>query len=231
MELAKLFIFLILFVSLFSITASAQKTISDIKLTDSDLSDAVTSIEGTFAERRVLGKVVGVHDGDTITVLDADKTQYKIRLNGIDAPELKQDFGNKSKESLSDMVFGKQVTVIYNKIDKYKRIVANVFVDGKDVNLEQIRAGMAWHYKKYTSEQSETDRKTYSEAEVKAREEKKGLWLQPNQTPPWNYRVQLKDRQATEKATRKYLQGLRGGCYYINSNGNKTYVAKKFCSY
>ncbi len=99
------------------------------------------------------------------------------------------------------------------------------------LNLEQIKAGLAWHFKRYADEQSETDRKAYAEAETTAKEAKLGLWQQPNPTPPWDYRVQLKDRQATEKATRKYLQGSRGGCYYINSNGNKTYVAKKFCSY
>ncbi len=72
-------------------------------------------ITSTFPERRVVGKVVGVHDGDTATVLDSDKTQYKVRFNGIDAPELKQDFGSKSKRNLSDLIFGKEVTVIFNK--------------------------------------------------------------------------------------------------------------------
>jgi endonuclease YncB( thermonuclease family) len=98
-------------------------------------------ISGTFVERRVIGKVVGVHDGDTATVLDADKTQYKVRFNGIDAPELKMDFGQKSKQNLSDLIFGKEVTLVFGKKDKYGRLVGNIFINGKDINLEQIKTG------------------------------------------------------------------------------------------
>jgi len=100
------------------------------------------------------GRVVGLSDGDTVTVLDASNTQFKIRLMGIDAPEKKQAFGNRSKESLSALIFNKQVSVEYNKKDKYGRIVGKIFVDGADANLEQVKAGMAWHYKQYQKEQS-----------------------------------------------------------------------------
>lgn len=137
----------------------------------------------------VTGKVVGVHDGDTATVLDENKQQHKIRFNGIDAPELKQDFGNRSKQNLSDLIFGKTVTVKVDKKDKYNRAVGIVFLDGRDINIEQIKAGLAWHYKKYASEQSESDRKLYSEAEVAAQNAKLGLWSQPNPTAPWAYRA------------------------------------------
>ena len=98
------------------------------------------------------GHVVGVSDGDTVTVLDATNTQWKIRLLGIDAPEKKQPFGNKSKENLSDLVFNKQVQVEYSKKDKYGRTVGKITVNGVDANLEQVKAGMAWHYKKYQGE-------------------------------------------------------------------------------
>ena len=86
------------------------------------------------------GNVVGVADGDTITVLDADKVQHKIRLTGIDAPEKKQPFGNRSKQNLSDMVFNKAVTVETDKLDRYRRELGKVLVGGKDVNLECWRA-------------------------------------------------------------------------------------------
>jgi endonuclease YncB( thermonuclease family) len=230
MKSVKFLTFLTLFISLFSFTTTAQTTISDIKDTNVLIDDIDLLIDGKFAERRITGKVVGVHDGDTATVLDAEKRQYKFRFNGIDAPELKQDFGNKSKQHLSDLIFGKEVTVIFNKVDKYGRFVGKIMVNGIDANLEQIKAGLAWHYKKYASEQSETDRKTYSEAEIKARNAKLGFWILPNITPAWDYRAIKKVAQETEKANRKYLTGAKGGCYYINSNGNKTYVNRSLCN-
>lgn len=134
------------------------------------------------------GRVVGIADGDTVTVLDASRTQWKIRLMGIDAPEKKQSFGNKSKEHLSDLVFNKQVTVEYNKKDKYGRTVGKILVDGVDSNLEQIKAGMAWHYKKYQNEQAPDDLSLYVQAEEKARAGKLGLWIDSEPTPPWDYR-------------------------------------------
>jgi len=134
------------------------------------------------------GRVVGISDGDTVTVLDASKTQFKIRLQGIDAPEKKQAFGNKSKEALSTWLFNKQVTVEYSKKDKYGRILGKILVDEVDANLEQIKSGMSWHYKKYQNEQSENDRKLYAQAETQAREEKRGLWVVPDPVPPWEWR-------------------------------------------
>lgn len=106
----------------------------------------------------ISGRVVGVADGDTITVLDAGNQQYKIRLSGIDAPEKNQPFGQTSKQSLSDQVFGRQVAVETGKVDKYGRNVGKVLVDGKDANLEQIKRGLAWHYKRFENEQPVDDR-------------------------------------------------------------------------
>ena len=140
------------------------------------------------------GRVVGVSDGDTVTVLDASNTQFKIRLMGIDAPEKKQAFGSKSKESLSALVFNKQVTVEYNKKDKYGRTVGKITVDGVDANLEQVKVGMAWHYKKYQKEQSVDDRRLYAMAEEQARAGKRGLWVDAEQTPPWDWRKQQKKK-------------------------------------
>ena len=134
------------------------------------------------------GRVVSVHDGDTVTVLDADRTQHKIRLSGIDAPELHQAHGRVSREHLAGQVAGKTVQVEWFKHDKYQRIVGKIFLDGKDINLTQITSGLAWHYKKYSSEQAADDRSRYGKAEVAARESRLGLWQEPEPMPPWDYR-------------------------------------------
>ncbi len=134
------------------------------------------------------GNVVGVADGDTITLLDSTNTQHKIRLSGIDAPEKKQPFGNRSKESLSDLVFAKTVTVETDKLDKYKRNVGKVLVNGVDANLEQVKRGMAWHYKAYEREQPAADRKAYSDEENEAKAARRGLWNDAEPVPPWVFR-------------------------------------------
>ena len=113
----------------------------------------------------LIGRVVGVHNGDTITMLDANRQQHKIRLAGIDAPESKQAFGTRSRQNLSGLVFGKDVAVEWGKRDRYKRIVGKVLVDESsavcafrdcrkslDVGLAQVRDGFAWHYRQYERE-------------------------------------------------------------------------------
>jgi len=138
----------------------------------------------------IIGQVIKVSDGDTITVLDTNNDQYKIRLSGIDAPEKKQAFGNVSKQSLAEMVAGQVVTVGYNKRDKYGRVVGKVMLKGADVNLEQIKRGLAWHYKKYEREQDVEDRSIYAQQEFLAQRDKNGLWVDKAPTAPWDYRKQ-----------------------------------------
>jgi endonuclease YncB( thermonuclease family) len=121
------------------------------------------------------GKVVGISDGDTITVVDANRTQHKIRLAGIDAPEKRQAFGNVSKQNLSRMVFQKDVTVDYDKRDRHGRIVGKVLLGGDDICIRQIEDGLAWHFKKYEDEQPVMDRGAYSRAESVARAAGVGL--------------------------------------------------------
>jgi endonuclease YncB( thermonuclease family) len=119
------------------------------------------------------GKVIKITDGDTLYVLDANYQQHKIRLAGIDAPERKQAYGLASRKHLASIVAGKQVTVEYQKRDRYGRIVGKVLlyavyhtdIDGIDVCLEQVKAGFAWHYKKYQHEQSTENRQLYADAE------------------------------------------------------------------
>jgi endonuclease YncB( thermonuclease family) len=127
-------------------------------------------------------------DGDTIELLDDQRTSYRIRLKGIDAPEKRQAFGKVSRENLAVMLAGKVVIVEWQKYDRNGRIVGKILADGRDVCLEQIKAGLAWHYKDFEEEQSEADRQLYSEAESEARSQKLGLWVESSQIPPWDFR-------------------------------------------
>ena len=140
----------------------------------------------------ITGRVVRVADGDTVTVLDSSNTQHRIRLEGIDAPESHQAFGTQSKKRLSEMVFGKDVTVVYQKTDQYGRLVGKVVFDGKDVNLEQVKAGMAWHYKEYQREQAAADRELYAAAEDDARNGRRGLWQDADPVEPSAFRKEEK---------------------------------------
>ena len=127
-------------------------------------------------------------NAETITVLDADKVQHKIRLADIDAPEKNQAFGNRSKESLSDLAFDRAVTVETDKRDKYGRQVGKLLVNGQDVNLVQVERGMAWFYRQYQREQSPNDRRLYEAAEDAAKADKRGLWRDADPVPPWEFR-------------------------------------------
>lgn len=140
------------------------------------------------AGETLTGRVVAIADGDTITVLDSNNQQHKIRLAGIDAPEKKQPFGDRSKQHLSDLVFNKQVSVEWNKEDRYGRTVGKVMVNGVDANLEQIKAGMAWWYEKYGREQSERDQYVYSAHEADAKVRHVGIWSDPAPVAPWDWR-------------------------------------------
>lgn len=128
------------------------------------------------------GNVVGVADGDTITVLDAQKVQHKVRLAEIDAPEKAQAFGNKSKQALSVLVFGKQVSVVEQGQDKYKRTIGRIYLGDVDVSAEQVKQGMAWVYRKYSKD------KTLLPLEDEAKTQRLGLWADTNPTPPWEWR-------------------------------------------
>jgi endonuclease YncB( thermonuclease family) len=134
------------------------------------------------------GAVVGVVDGDTLTLLDASKTQHRIRLDGIDAPERTQPHGQRARQSLAELAHGRVAHADCPKIDRYGRAVCRVIVDGVDVGLEQIRRGHAWHYVKYAYEQRAADRERYARAESDARAANIGLWSFSDPIPPWNYR-------------------------------------------
>ncbi len=128
------------------------------------------------------GMVVGIADGDTISVMHSGKPEV-IRLFGIDCPENDQDFGTRAKQFTSDMVFRKIVEVVPIGETSYGRPVAWVSVNGKSLNKELIRAGLAWWYRWYAPDESEL-----AELEAVARENRMGLWSHPNPVPPWEFR-------------------------------------------
>ena len=130
----------------------------------------------------VSGKVVGVHDGDTLTVLTADKVEVKVRLEGIDAPELKQAFGNKSKEALSKLAFGKEAVVHVTGHDRYRRTLGRVEVAGVDINLQMTKDGVAWHYVKYSKDPA------LAKAQAETMGAKRGFWLDAAPVAPWDFR-------------------------------------------
>jgi len=147
----------------------------------------VVSLNIAWAESYV-GRVVGVADGDTITVLDALQTQHKVRLAGIDAPEKSQPFGNASRQALAGVVFQREVTVETYKRDRYQREIGKVWLGTTDVALELVNSGLAWHYKQYAHEQPVEDRLDYTNAEVRARGSHLGLWADAHPIPPWVFR-------------------------------------------
>ena len=134
------------------------------------------------------GRVVSVSDGDTVTELTAENRQFKIRLSGIDAPEKKQPFGMRAKQTLSRQVFGQPVTVEWTKTDRYGRIVGKIEIGGVDANLEQVREGSAWVYTQYLRELPAADQARYLEAEQLAKSEHRGLWQDTAPEPPWQWR-------------------------------------------
>ena len=134
------------------------------------------------------GKVVGVHDGDSITVLASGNEQLKVRLEGIDAPELKQPFSQYAKEALSSLVFGKAVSFERLKKDRYGRTMAVVFVGQTNVNLELVKQGFAWRYDAYSQDPVLLD------AQNSAKAAKRGLWADSLPVPPWEWRTSKKKK-------------------------------------
>jgi len=135
----------------------------------------------------LIGRAEKIVDGDTFDIL-VDSELLRVRLAGIDCPERRQAFGNRAKERLSDLVFGKDVTVKWEKKDRDDRVLGKVLLNGSDVNLRLIQDGFAWFFRRYAHELPEQDRKEYDQAEQKARNAKIGLWADKNPTPPWLFR-------------------------------------------
>jgi endonuclease YncB( thermonuclease family) len=175
----------------------------------------VFALPVTAQQRAITGRVVGVSDGDTLTLLDSNNKQHKVRLDGIDAPESSQPFGAKSKQSLSTLVFGRAVTVTSLKTDRYGRVVGKVTLDGKDINYVQVMNGWAWFYRDYARELNTEDAKDYEQAENTARSQRRGLWTDASPVPPWEYRKSKRAAAAKVKpATNGQIIGNRNSRVY-----------------
>lgn len=129
-------------------------------------------------------KVIAITDGDTVRVIDSGKGEIRVRLDGIDAPERKQPFSDKSKQALSEKVFGKTVELEDKGKDRYGRTIGILMVDGRNINREMVAEGWAWWYRKYAPGNTELE-----QAETAAREKRLGLWADPMPVPPWDFRA------------------------------------------
>lgn len=137
---------------------------------------------GCGAAESLSGRVVSVRDGDTLEVMRAGRA-VRVRLWGVDCPELAQAFGQRAKQRTSDLVFGREVRVTVVDHDRYGRLVGQVGIDGRDLGEALIQAGMAWWYRHHAP-----DRRSYEQAEREARAARRGLWADGNPIAPWRYR-------------------------------------------
>lgn len=149
------------------------------------------------------GSIVGISDGDTITVLAPLET-VKVRINGIDAPEKHQAFGERSKQNLYAMAYQKDAHLECHKTDRYGRRICKVWVQPSDcpacgqtldIGLAQVIAGLAWWYREYAREQTAEDQGRYESSEREARLRKLGLWKEQHPVPPWEWRRQDKEKR------------------------------------
>ena len=143
-------------------------------------------------EAIVRGRCVAVVDGDTIKALAAGNELLRVRLSWVDAPEKSQAFGQRSKQHLSELVFGREVELHTHGLDRYGRTLAVVMLDGVDINLEQVRSGMAWCYTRYLSEAPADIQASYQQAETEAWEQQRGLWSERDPIPPWEWRKEMR---------------------------------------
>lgn len=136
----------------------------------------------TQDRKYVTGKVIRIADGDTFTMIFDNGFEVRVRLNGIDSPEKKQAFSNRAKQTLSDLIYNKKVKVYYESKDRYGRVLGDIYIDNLNVNQEMVRRGMAWHFIRYS------DDETLAALEKEARKNSIGLWADPNPVAPWEFR-------------------------------------------
>jgi micrococcal nuclease len=166
---------------------------------------AVVALATAPAGETFSGRVVGVTDGDTITVLRGNQP-VRVRLEGIDCPERGQDFGTRARQATSALVYAKEVRVEVRDHDRYGRIVGRVFVGDTDVSLALVEQGLAWHYKKYSSEQA------LAEAEQRAREAGRGLWSRADAVPPWEFRHGGRGASSSAPSAGREARAAPGAC-------------------
>jgi endonuclease YncB( thermonuclease family) len=145
------------------------------------------------ADETMEAKVKRVIDGDSILVVDSNDTEFEAQLEGIDAPEMKQEFGKESLEALTKMLKDQKVKLTWKSKDTYDRLLAQVYVADKHVNIEMLRSGMAWHFKRYNKSEE------LAKIELEAKQAKKGLWSKESPVAPWDYR---KENKAPDKPSK-----------------------------
>lgn len=140
----------------------------------------------TFSQTTFTAKVVGIKDGDTVVVLDSLNNQTTLRLAEVDCPEKSQPFGTKAKQFTSDQIYLKTIKYVVTDTDRYGRSIAMIYYDtnNKYLSAEIIKAGMGWHYKRYSTS------KELAAFEDNARKNKIGLWVDSNPVAPWEFRKQ-----------------------------------------
>lgn len=196
----------------------------------------------------IRGVASTITDGDTIVVNDGTQS-HKVRLNGIDAPEMSQPYGSESRAALARIIESQPVVVIWSKRDKYDRIIGTVTWRSADVGLTMLYQGWAWYFKKYESDVPEIERVIYQEAEASARTRRSGLWQADNPQAPWDARqpetlsnintiapvfsteprVIKPTNQTPTTSSEIYIRGPRGGCYYMRGS-RKVYVDRSLCN-
>lgn len=173
------------------------------------------------------GRVVGITDGDTLTLLDQANIQHTIRLAGIDAPERSQPWGRQSQRVLSDFAFGKSVSVQQTDTDRYGRVVGQVFVEGQDVNRAMVEAGAAWAFRRYLTDE------TLLATEYRARRTGVGLWAsnQEEPVPPWEWRRGSRSASASPEAPAAALQPTSLLSVPARTNGGSSFrcEGKRYC--
>lgn len=140
----------------------------------------------------VNGVISRVIDADTVVLKSDQGINYKIRLLGIDAPEINQVYGKEATRYLSNKVLGKNLKVLGKNKDRYHRLLGKLILNGNDINLDLVKNGMAWHYKFYKKSQEKKDQLLYSNAEIYAKVNNLGLWAKKMPMPPWQWRKKNK---------------------------------------
>jgi len=163
----------------------------------------------------ISGRIIGVKDGDTVVILDDQKQSITVRLEGIDAPENGQDHGRRAKQVLSGLIFGKKAELHVTGQDSYQRTLGYIVLDQKNINLELVKRGWAWHYTDYNCEPS------FAEAQVEARKSKLGLWQHRNAIAPWEYRSLQRENAALirARASSQPMPVVSVG-YWLNTNSS-----------
>lgn len=177
-------------------------------------------------QQKDLYQVIAIKDGDTIEILK-DGKPLRIRIQGVDCPEKKQDFGTKAQQFTSDLVFGKRVKLVVHGQDRYRRTVGEIVLpDGRNLGNELVKYGFAWHYKAYSKDPE------LARLELEARAAKRGLWAGPSPVAPWDYR-RPKNKQATFAKTASKpaptIINKNGPAYICMSKSAATYHLNPTC--